>query len=138
MTAPAGFAPVARALVQTLRTNATLKAALTGMYEGVAPNGTGLPFLTYSFLGGTAAWQWGSVVNRPRFSVNVWATDNVEARTLDQLVNDTLWDVDLGVEQQSTLLCRRMYDVSDVLDVGHGRKVFQVGGVYQIWTGQSL
>lgn len=137
MPAPDTFQGTARALVSTLRTNATLKTAVTGMHEAVAPNATDFPFLTYSLYGSTSTWDFSGAIYKPKFLVQIWSDDQVQARTLDQLCNETLWDADLGLAEQSTLLCRRIRDVSRVNDAGQGQKVFQVGGVYQIWTGQT-
>ena len=137
MAAPPTFQPVARALVSTLRTNSSLKDALTGMYEALAPNGAEYPYLTYDLYGSTSKWDFSGAVYKPKFMVQVWSDDQVQARTLDQLVHETLWDVDLGIAEQSTLLCRRTKDVSNINDAGHGRKIFRVGGLYTIWTGQT-
>lgn len=137
MAAPETFQPIARALVSTLRTNATLKAALTGMYEAIAPNDAEYPYLTYDLYGSTSKWEFGGAVYKPKFMVRIWSDDQVQARTLDQLAHETLWDADLGLDQQTTLLCRRTKDVSRVHDAGEGSKVFSVGGLYTVWTGQS-
>lgn len=137
--APETFQPVARALVSTLRLNATLKTAITGFYEAIAPVDAGFPYLTYDLYGSTSKWDFSnSAIYKPKFMVLIWSDDQVQARTLDQLVNETLWDADLGLEQQSTLLCRRTKDISRVRDAGQGKRVYQVGGLYTIWTGQSF
>jgi len=134
---PDTFGTTARALVSTLRANATLKAAVTGFYEAITPNDVEFPYVTYDLYGSTSKWDFSGAIYKPKFVVQIWSDDQVQARTLDQLVNDTLWDADLGLSEQSTLLCRRVKDVSRVNDAGQGQRIYQVGGIYQIWTGQT-
>jgi hypothetical protein len=118
--------------------NATLKAAVTLFAEGAAPAGTVYPFVTYHLAGGGDDWEFGSVTKKPVVAIQVWSDDQVEARNLDQLILDTLWDTELSIDQQSTLLCRRDTDLSSVNAEGSGQKVYQVGGMYVIWSGLTL
>jgi hypothetical protein len=126
--------PILQALVRTLRANATLKAAVAGFWEGSAPAGTTYPYVTYHHAGGGDYWEFGSVTKKPVVAIQVWSSDQVEARNLDQLIINTLWDAELSIEQQSTLLCRREGDISDANPDGTGQKVYQVGGYYRIWS----
>jgi hypothetical protein len=130
--------PIFQALVRTLRADTALKAAVTGFWEGAAPAGTDYPFVTYHLAGGGDDWLMGSVTKKPLVMIQVWSDDQVQARTLDQLITDVLWDTDLGIDQQSTILCRRVIDVSDSNAIGSGQKIYQVGGTYSIWSDVSL
>lgn len=138
MATPSNIQPIFQALVRTLRANAALKAAVAGFYEGAAPAGTAYPYVTYHLAGGWDDWAFGSVTKKPVVAIRAWSNDQVEARNLDQAVLDTLWDTELSVDQQSTLLCRRTLDISSSDVDGTGHRVYQVGGMYQIWTDQTL
>lgn len=138
MAAPTGTAPIMRALVQTLRSNAVLKAGLTGdIHEGEAPAGTRQPWLVYGLHYGPMGYMWGTTQIEAGFHVFIYSRDQVQARNLDRLVVETLHDAPLNVEGQSTLFSRRILDLSltDVDD--EGLKVYQVGGIHEIWTDQT-
>lgn len=139
MTAPSGTAPISRALVQVLRANAPLKAALTGgFHEGVAPIGTSHPWLIYGLQYGPMDFAWGSLLIPAGFHLMVVGRDQVEARNLDQLVVETLHDASLSVDGQSTLFSRRILDLSSADVDEEGLKVYEVGGVHEIWADQTL
>lgn len=139
MTAPTGTAPIARALVQTLRANATLKAALTGgIHEGEAPLGSRHPWLIYGLQYGPMDYAWGSMMIPSGFHLVVFSRDQVEARNLDSLVVETLHDAALNVDGQTTLLCRRVLDLSSVDVDDEGLKVYGQGGLHEITTDQTL
>lgn len=131
---PSNIQPIFQALIRTLRANATLKAAVTAFSEGGAPAGSVFPYVTYHLAGGGDDWEFGSVTKKPVVAIQVWSDNQVEARNLDQLILDTLWDAELAIDQQSTLLCRRDTDLSSASSEGAGQKVYQVGGMYQIWS----
>jgi hypothetical protein len=135
---PTNLQPIFQALVRTLRANAALKAAVAGFWEGAAPAGTDYPFVTYHHAGGGDDWYMGSVTKKPKVAIQVWGDDQVEARNLDQLIINTLWDAELSIDQQSTLLCRRTADISQSNAEGSGQKIYQVGGIYTIWSDQNL
>lgn len=63
----------------------------------------------------------------------------VGAHTLDQLVADSLEDkvLDLGASGQTSLLCRRIGDLSSVDVDGAGLRIYQMCGIYRIWTDQK-
>jgi len=137
--APGTVAPVKQALVQTLRAAPALKAALIGgIHEGVAAQSTKYPFLTYQVHYAPYDYLWGSVMHYVGIDVFVWATNSVEANNLDALVAAALHDASLSVSEQSTLICRRVSDLS-LQDVDEeGKRIYQVGGTYEIWTDQPL
>jgi hypothetical protein len=139
MAAPTGTAPIARALVQTLRANTALKAGLTGgMHEGEAPVGARPPWLVYGLQYGPMEYGWGSMMIPSGFHIVVFSRDQVEARNLDSLVVETLHDAALSVDGQSTLFCRRVLDLSSTDVDDEGLKVYQVGGVHEITTDQTI
>ncbi len=139
MAVPSGTTLISRALVVTLKGNANLKTALTGgMHEGLAPDGTKYPFLVYNLHYGSIQAGWGFADVVAGYDVFVYSRDQVEARNLDQLVHETLWDAALNVTGQSTLYCRRSLEMSSVDVDEQGQKVYQVGGLYVISTYQTL
>jgi hypothetical protein len=129
---------IKQALVATLRGNTSLKAAIRGVYEGFAPAKTKYPFVTYNFAVVPYDFAWGSVMIRAMVDIYVFSENSVEANNLDALVLNTLQDASLGVTGQSTLFCRRVMDLSDTDVDEEGKKVYQIGGTYSIWTDQSL
>lgn len=132
------IAPVKQALVQTLRANAVLKAAVNGIHEGIAPQSTEMPYLVYDVAYAPLEYDWTNVMQLAGFDVFVFSENSVDAGNIDQLVFDTLQDAALSVTGQTTLYCRRAGSLS-TLDVNEeGRKVFQVGGTYEVWTDQDL
>lgn len=139
MTAPTGTAPIARAIVQTLRANVALKASMTGgFHEGEAPLNSKYPWLVYGLQYGPMSYGWGSLSIEAGFHLFVFSHDQVEARNLDALVVQTLHDAALNVDGQSTLFSRRILDLSSVDVDEEGLKVYQVGGVHEIWTDQTI
>lgn len=134
---PTGTAPIKQALVAKMRASAPLKAAATGgIHEGVAPQKTDYPFITYSL--GYTPWYytWDSVMLDVPLVVSVFHTNSVEAHNLDALVLAALQEAPLAVSGQSTLICRRVGDLSSQDVDEEGKKIYQVGGRYEIWTDQ--
>ena len=132
-----GIAPVKQAIVARMRASIPLKtAAKGGIHEGVAPQETAYPFITYSI--GFAPWwySWDSVIIEAPLVVSVFHTNSVEAHNLDALVLAALQEAPLAVSGQSTLICRRVGDLSSQDVDEEGKKIYQVGGRYEIWTDQ--
>ena len=133
---PTTSAPIFQALVQRVRTDNTLKAA--GVHEGVAPQRTPYPFLVYNQQAGDYEYDTTKVKIEASFSFFVFSRNQVEAHNLDQLVMNVLQDAPLSVSGQSTLFCRRVMDVPIPPDIDEeGKKIFQVGGLYEVWTDQT-
>lgn len=131
-------ANIKQALVATLRANNTLKDAINGIYEGFAPAKTKYPFVTYSFVPAAYDFAWGSAMLLATVDIFVFSENSVEANNLDALVLNTLQDAALDVTGQSTLLCRRVLDLSETDVDEEGKKIYQVGGSFSIWTDQPL
>lgn len=138
-----GVAPVKQALVRALRDNQSLKdmVGADGINEGISPRATEYPHIVYVVTYSTRDWD--STNMTLITDVDVWSIsdDQVEAHTLDQLVNDALEDADLDFSNidtgQYSLHCRRIGDLSslDADDAGH--RIYQMGGIYRIWTDQT-
>jgi hypothetical protein len=139
------IAPLLQAIVQTLKANASLVAGLPGgIHEGLAPFGTAYPFLTYQMHYSPIDYDWTGVLTRAGVDLVVHTRDQVEGRTLDQLVMDTMQNADfdfsttqLGSSGQSTLYCRREMDLSSADLDGEGRKLYLIGAQYEIWIDQA-
>lgn len=129
---------IKQALVATLRGNTPLKDAINGIYEGFAPVKTKYPFITYNFAAAPYDFAWGSVMIQVLVDIYIFSENSVEANNLDALVLSTLHDAALVVTGQSTLFCRRDSDLSDTDVDEEGKKIYQVGGSYSIWTDQPL
>lgn len=134
---PTTIAPVKQALVAKLRASAQLKtAAVGGIHEGPAPQGTKYPFISYTMNYAPYNYTWDSIILEAGVLIFVFHTNSVEAHNLDALVFAALQEAPLAVAGQSTLICRRVSDLS-LQDVDEeGKKIYQVGGQYEVWTDQ--
>jgi hypothetical protein len=131
-------AAVKRAVVQKLRSSAPLVAALNGgIHESIAPRKVRYPFITYQLVAAPYDYDWTGVILRVLMDVTVFAENPVEANNIDQLIGGVLNEAALAVDGQTTLLCRRVSDLPTGPDVdGEGRRIYQIGGSYSIWTDQ--
>jgi len=131
-------AHIKRAIVQSLRANAPLVAAIRGgIHETLAPRKVRYPFVVYDLISAPYSYTWGSSEIKARFDVFVFAENPVEANNLDALVCGALNDAELSVDGQATLLCRRVADMPTGPDVdAEGKRIYQIGGTYSIWTTQ--
>ena len=140
MTAPTGIAPIKQAIVAQLRTNTDLKSAVHNeFHEAVAPFDIDYPYVIYQVHFAPHDPYWGGETIRVGFDIFVMSDDQVEAHNLDQLVIDTLHDaaLDLGSSGQQVLFCRRTMDLSSVDLDASGRKIYQMGGLHEVWTDQA-
>jgi len=134
-------AAIKQSIVAALRGNGTLKAALTGgIHEGFAPARVQTyPLLTYNLVAAPYADDWGHRMIVALVDVFVHAENPVVANNVDQLVLNTLDGASLSVTGQTNLICYRMADQPGaVSETAEGRKFYQVGGSYEVWTDQSL
>jgi hypothetical protein len=132
-------APVLRALVQHLRTVTELTGGLTGgIHEGLAPDATAWPFLIYNLQWSNYRYDSTGAIMTGLVTLQVVSDDQVEARNLDALVMTALHDAALTVSGQTTLYCRRSMDLYSVDTDAQGKRVYMVGGMYDIWTDQAL
>jgi hypothetical protein len=131
-------APIKHAIVRQLRSSSTLKASITGLHEGFAPRKTKYPFVTYSLHYAPVDYGWGFAIQKVGYDVMVVSDNSVDADNIDALVTATLNDAKLVVDGQSTLICRRILSLS-LPDVDEeGRKIYVVGGLYEIWADQTF
>lgn len=141
--ATTGVAPVKQALVRALRESQPLKdlVGADGINEGTSPRDSDYPYIVYSITHSYREWDGSGMMLIT--DVDVWSIsdEQVEAHTLDQLVNGQLEGKVLdfsGTDSgQSSLLCRRIGDLSSLDIDGAGHRVFQMGGIYRIWTDQQ-
>ena len=132
-------APVTRALVQALRADSGIAAGVTGgIHEGFAPDGTAWPFIVYHVHWSNYVYDWGKVTLKAMIGIQIVSDDQVGARNLDALVMTALHDAALTVSGQTTMFCRRTGDLQSVDVDEQGKRVYMVGGMYDIWTDQPL
>jgi hypothetical protein len=138
--ATTGTAPIKQALVKALRANSALKALVgsDGINEGVEPRGVAYPYIVYSLTTTYREWDGTNVTLVTDVDVYSVSDSQVGAHTLDQLVADSLEDkvLDMGASGQTSLLCRRIGDLSSVDVDGAGLRIYQMCGIYRIWTDQ--
>ena len=128
-----------RALVAQIRSNASLKAALKGgIHEGLAPEKVPFPHLVWiPVVTGVNEDTFDSRMILALGDVLVVSRSSVEASNLDQSVNETLDEVKLDVAGQSSLICYRTADIRLPDFDEEGRKIYRVGGSYEIVTSQK-
>lgn len=134
-------AVIKQSVVAQLRSNASLKAALSGgIHEGFAPAKVQTyPLLTYNVVTAPYADTWDSRMIVALVDVFIHAENPVVANNVDQLVLTTLDRVALSVTGQTHLICYRVTDLPGaVTENAEGKKFYQVGGSYEIWTDQPL
>ena len=133
-------APVKRAVVQKLRASSPLVAAIVGgIHEAVAPRKVKYPFIVYQIVASSYEYDWTGVLIKALMDISTYAVNPVEANNLDALICEALNEAVLSVDGQTSLLCRRVADLPTGPDVdSEGKRIYQVGGTYSIWTDQSL
>jgi hypothetical protein len=135
-----GVAPVKQAIVKALRDNVALKALVgsDGINEGTEPRSVDYPYIVYSIVHTYRDWDGTNVTLVT--DVDLWSISDsqVQAHTLDQLVADSLEEkvLDLGSSGQTSMLCRRIGDLSSLDIDGAGTRVYQMCGIYRVWTDQ--
>lgn len=129
---------VRQALVRHLRSNFVLAAELLGDWsEGFAPLKAAYPRGVISLHYAPSFYDWTGVMTMLGVDVFVFAKDQGEAASLDQLVFTSLHDARLTVTGQTSLMCRRTSSISLTDEDAEGKAVYQVGGVYEIRVAQS-
>ena len=128
-----------RALVAKLRSDVTLRTTIVGGYhEGRAPEKVAYPHLVWTpVVPGVNEDDWSSRTIVALADVVLVSRSSVEASNLDQSVNDLLDEGELSVTGQEALICYRVSDIRLDEPDEEGRKVYRIGGSYQIWTNQT-
>lgn len=130
--------PIRRALIQAVR-DAPAYSTLTGLFQAFAPEKAPYPFAVHNWVAAPYEDAWGSRMIIAAFDLFVFSRDEAEAGGLDQALADALDGAELTVEDMTSLICRRVADVPMPPDLDEeGKKVYQVGGSYEIWTDQPL
>jgi hypothetical protein len=141
-----GIAPVKQAFVRALRDITDLASAVGsgGFHEGEPIPGAEPPYVIYSVAFAKHDYQWGGGhLLRATIDVYVVHRNSVEAQNLDQLILAGLHDVVFDFSgtdpatEQTTLYCRRVLDLSFAGLDESGKKVYQIGGSYEVWTDQN-
>ena len=140
MAATSTVAPVKRAVVQKLRASSPLVAAIAGgIHEAVAPRKVKYPFIVYQIVASSYEYDWTGMQIHALLDISTYAVNPVDANNIDALIAGALNDAALSVDGQSSLLCRRVGDLPTGPDVdSEGKRIYQVGGTYSIWTDQPL
>ena len=131
-------APIKRAVVQKLRASPSLVSAIAGgIHEGIAPRKIRYPFIVYQLVSSPYHYNWTGVVIETLIDVSVFAENPVDANNIDALIAGALDEAALSVDGQDTLLCRRVADLPTGPDIdSEGKRIYQVGGSYSVWTNQ--
>lgn len=132
---PTPSGAIKQALVATLRANGTLVAALTGgIHEGFAPEKKPYPLLVYYWVADPYTFTHTTAEHNVLVDIRVFDDNSVDANNIDALVFSTLDGAALAVTGQSLVLCHRVADFSDPDTDEEGRKIYSVGGTYEIMT----
>jgi len=133
--------PITNALVARLRDSGRPAAldALTGIYQGVAPEKADYPFLTYGLAAGAYDYLFGTDTTLIGLvDVTVYSRNPVDAEDIDAAVAGWISDQPLSVTGQATLLCRRVATIPTSPDVDdEGKIVYSWGGTYEVHTTPS-
>ena len=137
---PTTSAPIKRSVVAAMRGSAPLKAAIVGgIHESFAPEKARYPFVTYNLVTAPYGDLWGSRVIVALMDVLAFAENPVDANNVDQLVLNVLDGATLTVDGQTALICKRVTDLPGPPSLNsEGKKIYQIGGSYEIWTDQPL
>ena len=133
-------APVKRAIVQKLRASPSLVSAIAGgIHEGIAPRKVRYPFIVYQLVSAPYDYDWTGVILRMTFDVSVYAENPVDANNIDALITTALNEAVLVMDEQDSMLCRRVADLPTGPDIdSEGKRIYQVGGTYSVWAHQTL
>ena len=130
--------PITNAIVARLRLGGRPAAmdALTGIYQGVAPEKAEYPFAVYNFAAGAYEYLFGTDTTLIALvDISVFSRNPVDAEDIDAAIAGWLSDQPLPVTGQTTLLCRRVATIPASPDVDdEGKTVFQWGGTYEVQT----
>jgi hypothetical protein len=129
-------APTKRALVQAMRAHAPLVAAIAGgIHEAIAPRKVKYPFVVYQMVSAPHEHQFDGAQIHATFDISTYAENPVDANNVDALVDAAVGDTTLVIAGQTNMLCHRVAELPMGPDVdSEGRRIYQVGGSYDVWT----
>lgn len=127
--------PIKQALVRRLRQQAWVTTVRGGIHQGFAPSKAKYPFITYQMVTAPNDFTFDSTLIKAMFDVFAWSESSVEAENLDALIAVALHDAALETGEQNLLQCRRIgaTPTGPTTD-GTGRRLYQIGGTYAVWT----
>ena len=110
------------------------------------PSAPGMPYgqegragIVYQLIAASYNRQWGGVIIEATFDVSVYAENPVDANNIDALITTALDEAVLVMDEQDSMLCRRVSDLPTGPDIdSEGKRIYQVGGSYSVWAHQSL
>jgi len=128
-------APIKRGLVRRVRQQAWFTTVKGGIHQSFAPKKAKYPFITYGVVTAPSAFTWGAIEVRALVDVFAWSENPVEAENLDALIAEALHEAPLEVGEQQLIQCRRISatPTGPTAD-GTGRRVYQIGSTFEIWT----
>jgi hypothetical protein len=130
--------PITNAFVARIRATGRPPAldALTGIFQGVAPEKTEYPFCTYTLVAGAYDFTFDdSPTLIALIDATVFSRNPVQAEDLDAAISGWISDQPMPVDGQSTLLCRRVATIPTSPDVDdEGKPIFAWGGTYEVHT----
>jgi hypothetical protein len=129
-------APIKRAIVQAMRASTPLTDVIVGgMNEGMAPRKIRYPFVIYLMVSSVREHQFDGQQIKTLWDISGFAENPVDANNVDALIHAALNDQDIAVDGQTTMLCRRVADLPTGPDIdSRGRRIWQAGGSYAVWT----
>lgn len=130
--------PITNAFVTRMRATGRppVLDALTGIFQGVAPEKAEYPFFVYTLVTGVYDYTFGSDTTLiALIDATVFSRKAVEAEDLDAAISGWISDQPLPVDGQTTLLCRRVATIPTSPDVDdEGKPIFSWGGTYEVHT----
>ena len=127
--------PIKQGLVKRLRQQPWFTTVRGGIHQSFAPAKAKYPFITYQTVTAPSEFTGDATEIRALFDVFAWSEKGVEAENLDALIAEALHEAALVVNGQNLLQCRRIgaTPTGPTTD-GTGRRIYQIGGTYAIWT----
>ena len=116
-----------------------MAAIAGGIHESIAPRKVKYPFIVYTLVAAPRNYQWDGFQYHTLIDVSTFAVNPVDANNIDALISGALDEAELNVDGQTTMLCRRVADLPTGPDTDStGRRIYQVGGSYSVWTDQPI
>lgn len=123
--------------------DATLKAAVTGMYFSEAPQGTAYPFITYHIIDGTSFYTFDTTSKGQehllvQFSIFDDSPSSETAADVLKKLCDVYDACTLSITDYGFVkMMRRSYNVMRTEGVSEGERVWQYNIDYDLWAYKS-
>lgn len=129
-------AATATALYGRLTAGTTLTAlGCTGVYYGVAPEGTAHPYVTISLVTATDSRVFGAkATTREQWAVQAWdkGASHKRCKQLIDAADALLDEYDLPVGAGTAMCCRRIGELPDLSEESKGVVYRQAGARYEL------